>query len=179
MAQLGLSCEIVPADIEERPGAGESPSEYVRRLARRKAEAAVQRLGRPRAPVLAADTEVVVDGLVLGKPRDREAGLAMLTGLSGRSHEVLSAVALWSEGEVRATLSESRVWFRVITPPEAAAYWETGEPADKAGGYAIQGRGAIFIERLEGSYTGVMGLPLYETARLLREAGFDTLGGGK
>src|SRR5579863_4594149 len=162
LAQLGLSCETVPADIEERPVAGETPVEYVQRLARHKAEAAVRRLGRPMAAVLAADTEVVVDGRVLGKPQDREAGLAMLAGLSGRGHQVFSAVALWSEGEIQTTLSESRVWFRALTPSEAAAYWETGEPADKAGGYAIQGRGAIFIERLEGSYSGVMGLPLYE-----------------
>ena len=179
LLQLGLRCEAVPAELEERPAAGEAPADYVLRLARLKAEAAVRRLGAPAAAVLAADTEVTVDGQVLGKPRDRDAGLAMLAKLSGRRHQVFSGVALWSSGELRSVLSESRVWFRAVSPAEAAAYWDTGEPADKAGGYAIQGRGAIFIERLEGSYSGVMGLPLFETARLLREAGMDVIGGEK
>ena len=184
LLQLGLRYEALSADLEERPDAGETPAAYVLRLACLKAEAAVQRLAqrdasRPPAPVLAADTEVVMDGQVLGKPHDREAGLAMLAKLSGRSHQVLTGVALWSGGRLHSALSESRVWFRVILPGEAAAYWDSGEPADKAGGYAIQGRGAIFIERLEGSYSGVMGLPLFETARLLREAGVDVIGGKK
>jgi septum formation protein len=177
LLQLGLRCEAVPAEIEERPAAGETPADYVLRLAHLKAEAAVRRLGVPPSAVLAADTEVAVDGEVLGKPRDREAGLAMLVRLSGRGHQVFSGVALWSGGKFRSALSESRVWFRAVSPAEAAAYWDTGEPMDKAGGYAIQGRGAIFIERLEGSYSGVMGLPLFETARLLREAGMDVIGG--
>jgi len=179
LLQLGLRNEAVPAELEEHPAAGEAPADYVLRLARLKAEVAVRRLGSPPSAVLAADTEVVVDGQVLGKPRDREAGLAMLAKLSGRRHQVLSGVALWSSGELRSALSESRVWFRTVSPAEAAAYWDTGEPADKAGGYAIQCRGAIFIERLEGSYSGVMGLPLFETAQLLREAGMDVIGGEK
>ena len=126
---------------------------------------------------LAADTSVAVDGVILGKPVDPEAGLAMLAQLSGRSHQVLSAVALRLPAGLRQALSVSRVTFRAIAPAEARAYWDTGEPAGKAGGYAIQGRGALFIERLEGSYSGVMGLPLYETAQLLAQAGLQILSG--
>jgi septum formation protein len=122
-------------------------------------------------PVLAADTTVVLDDILYGKPRDRSDGIAMLGELSGRTHEVLTAVALADERGVALRLSSSAVRFRKLTLEECAAYWETGEPSDKAGGYAIQGFGAVFIESLNGSYSGVMGLPLFETAELLRAAG--------
>jgi septum formation protein len=122
-------------------------------------------------PVLAADTTVVLDDIIYGKPRDRSDGIAMLGELSGRTHEVLTAVALADERGVALRLSASAVRFRKLTLEECAAYWETGEPSDKAGGYAIQGFGAVFIESLNGSYSGVMGLPLFETAELLRAAG--------
>jgi septum formation protein len=171
LEQLGLRFEVIPAEVDETVALGEAPADYVRRLARDKAEAGVARLGRASSPVLAADTAVVLDGAILGKPRDREDGLAMLARLSGRSHHVLSAVALVSRGKLELALSESRVVFRSLLPQEAEAYWETGEPRDKAGGYGIQGLGAVFLERLEGSYSGVMGLPLSETADLLRWAG--------
>ena len=122
-------------------------------------------------PVLAADTSVVVDGRVLGKPQDAAGARAMLGWLSGREHEVLTAVALARGGIVRTRLSSSRVRFRQLRAAEIDAYWATGEPLDKAGGYAIQGYGAAFVQRIEGSYSGVVGLPLFETAELLAEAG--------
>ncbi len=175
LSQLGLTYEVVPADVDESHLPGEAPADYVVRLARLKAEAAAARLGRPGKPVLGADTAVVVAGEVLGKPKDRDEGLAMLAKLAGRQHEVLSAVALWSTRGLTSALSLSRVRFRDIPAAEARAYWDTGEPADKAGGYGIQGRGAVFVTELTGSYSGVMGLPLYETAELLRAAGVEVL----
>jgi septum formation protein len=120
---------------------------------------------------LAADTTVVLDDVIYGKPRDRADGVAMLARLSGRTHEVLTAVALADAHGVALRLSASAVRFRELTLEECAAYWETGEPCDKAGGYAVQGVAAVFIESLSGSYSGVMGLPLFETAELLRAAG--------
>ena len=122
-------------------------------------------------PVLGADTTVVVDGAILGKPSDRQQHEVMLRALSGRTHEVLTAVALASGAGVQCTLCVSQVRLRETTAAERARYWETGEPRDKAGGYAIQGLGAIFIESLTGSYSGVMGLPLFETAQLLAAVG--------
>jgi septum formation protein len=121
--------------------------------------------------VLAADTTVVLDGVIYGKPRDRDDGLSMLGRLSGRTHEVLTAVALADARGVELRLSVSLVRFRCLTSEECSGYWETGEPRDKAGGYAVQGAAAVFIESLTGSYSGVMGLPLFETAQLLRAAG--------
>jgi septum formation protein len=122
-------------------------------------------------PVLAADTTVVLDEMVCGKPADEAESLAMLERLSGRTHQVLTAVALAAHGAVSFRLSASEVRFRRLSRAECAAYWHTGEPRDKAGGYAVQGRAAVFIEHLSGSYSGVMGLPLFETAELLRAAG--------
>lgn len=171
LAQLRLRFEVVPAEVDETPHPGEAPVDYVQRLACAKAESAALRLGAPGAKVLGADTAVVLDGTILGKPTSRDDGLAMLARLSGRSHQVLSGVALWDRGGLRVALSESRVTFRSIPAAEAAAYWDTGEPKDKAGGYGIQGLGAAFVERLEGSYSGVVGLPLSETVELLRRAG--------
>ena len=170
--QIGVEHRVAPVDLDESRGAGEAPPEYVVRLARDKAEAGWQRLAdREREVVLAADTAVVLGDDILGKPRDRADGLAMLLQLSGRTHQVLTAVALRDAGGVVSQLSESLVTFRPISRDEAEQYWATGEPRDKAGAYAIQGRAAVFIERIEGSYSGVMGLPLFETARLLGAAG--------
>jgi septum formation protein len=170
--QIGVRHRIVAADIDETPQAGEAPADYVVRLAAGKAAAVVaQAGGRPELPVLAADTTVVLDGRILGKP-DGEAGcVEMLTALAGRTHEVLTAVALWHDGKLRQALSASRVAFRAITVDECRRYWASGEAAGKAGAYAIQGCGAVFVERLEGSFSGVMGLPLFETAALLDAAG--------
>lgn len=176
LRQLGVAFEIAAADVDETPLPGEVPQEYVRRLARDKADAALRALpNAPVAPLLAADTAVAVDTAILGKPRDRVHAVDMLLRLAGRSHHVLSALALWTPAGMCTALSLSEVRFRAITRDEAQAYWETGEPADKAGGYAIQGRGALFVEHLSGSYSGVMGLPLFETAQLLRDAGMEVL----
>lgn len=176
LQQLGVRFQVVNVAVDESAHAGEDPAVCAARLARTKAEMAVRALGgHISLPVLAADTLVVVEGMILGKPADRRQGLAMLARLSGRSHQVLSAVALWQNGAMHSALNVSRVSLRAITPEEADAYWDTGEPADKAGGYAIQGRAAQFIERLEGSYSGVVGLPLFETAALLRAAGIRIL----
>jgi septum formation protein len=129
-------------------------------------------------PVLAADTVVVIDELILGKPASAAEGVAMLERLAGRAHEVLTAVALAANDGLAFRLSASEVRFRALSRAECRAYWDTGEPHDKAGGYAVQGRGAVFIESLNGSYSGVMGLPLYETAELLRAAGVPYWLGG-
>ncbi len=175
LEQMGLRFEVMAADVDEGLRPGEAPEDYVSRVAEAKAQAVVLRLDGPVLPVLAADTAVVLDGSILGKPKDRADGMAMLGRLAGRPHQVLSAVALWHAGRVRRALNRSRVTFRAISPDEAVAYWASGEPADKAGGYGIQGLGGVFVESLEGSYSGVMGLPLFETAALLKEAGIDVL----
>jgi septum formation protein len=178
LAQIGVRFAPVAAEIDETPHSGESPEDYVRRIAIEKAQAG--RLGIPTVdprPVLAADTAVIIDGEILGKPLDCPDFLRMMAGLSGRAHQVLTGVALAHAGEVRYDLSASRVRFRDIDDRERLAYWASGEPHDKAGGYGIQGLGALFVADLRGSYSGVMGLPLYETGRLLQRAGIALLGG--
>jgi nucleoside triphosphate pyrophosphatase len=175
LEQLGLRFEVVVADVDESLRPAEAAETYVSRVAETKARVVVERLNGPSLPVLAADTAVVLDGSILGKPKDRADGIEMLGSLAGRSHQVLSAVALWHAGRVRMAVSRSWVTFRAVSVDEAAAYWSSGEPADKAGGYGIQGLGGVFVESLEGSYSGVMGLPLFETAALLKEAGIDVL----
>ena len=174
LRQIGVSYVVRPADLDEAERAGESPAEYVERLARAKAEWVWQARQQARLeplPVLGSDTTVTVDGLVLGKPQDEAALLNTFARLSGREHEVLSAVALVTASGIHTRLSRTRVRFRIVTSDEARSYWATGEPCDKAGGYAIQGYGAVFIESIAGSYSGVMGLPLAETAELLVAAG--------
>ncbi len=171
LSQIGVPHIVMAADIDESVLPGEPPRQYVTRLAREKA-LAVRQTGQP-LPVLAADTTVVVDGRVFGKPRDRADAIYMLSELSGRSHDVLTAVALASSRGIGECLNSSTVCFRKISAEECAAYWETGEPRDKAGGYAIQGLGAVFVESLTGSYSAVMGLPLFETGELLRSAGVE------
>jgi len=171
LSQIGVSHIVAGADIDEAVLPGETPHAYVTRLAREKA-LAIRRAGQ-QLPVLAADTTVVVDGNIFGKPRDREHAVYMLGELAGRAHEVLTAVALANSHGVSERMSSSTVRFRQISPEECVAYWETGEPRDKAGGYAIQGLGAVFVESLSGSYSGVMGLPLFETGELLQAAGIE------
>ena len=150
---------------------GEAVPDFVRRMALAKARTVQGLTVAEPAPVLGADTVVIVDGEMLCKPVDREDGIAMLARLSGREHEVMSAVALVAGEKNKVVLDVSRVWFRETDSQERADYWETGEPADKAGAYAIQGVGAAFVRRLEGSFSGVMGLPLFVTAMLLEEFG--------
>ncbi|MFO1409528.1 MAG: Maf family protein [Steroidobacteraceae bacterium] len=172
LAQIGVRHRVWAADVDERLLGGEAPEAGAVRLAIAKARA-VQALAGTALPVLGADTIVVLDGESLGKPRDRADALDMLARLSGRTHRVLSAVALATAAGVDHRLSASSVRFRALDAGECAAYWDTGEPRDKAGGYAIQGLGAVFIAGLEGSYSGVMGLPLFETAGLLAAAGIS------
>ncbi len=170
--QIGVSFRVVGTEVDEAVLPGESAADYVARLAAAKADSGWER-SRDTAgvPVLAADTAVVLDGDILGKPAGREEAVDMLLRLSGRTHQVMTAIALRSAIAVQSRISRSQVTFRAIAPAEARAYWETGEPCDKAGAYAIQGGAAIFIADLRGSYSGVMGLPLFETAELLSAAG--------
>lgn len=170
LRQIGVCYRLLPVAVNETPLPEEIPAAYVARLAQAKAQTGLQILGRRKPyPVLGADTAVVIDGIILGKPNHRSEGLAMLALLSGREHQVLSAVALATATQNAVKVQESRVRFRQLTVAECEAYWNSGEPLDKAGGYAIQGRAAAFIAELHGSYSGVMGLPLFETAELLRQ----------
>jgi septum formation protein len=172
LQQIGVAFRVVGMAVDEAVLPGEAPLGYVARLAAAKAEAGWERSrDAHEVPVLAADTAVVLDGRILGKPADREDAEGMLRQLSGRTHEVLTAIALRTAQGVQSRISRSEVTFRSVGAAEARAYWETGEPGDKAGAYAIQGCGAIFIAELRGSYSGVMGLPLFETAELLQKAG--------
>ncbi len=172
LEQAGIAFRVVDVLVDETVRPGEAPAAYVARVAADKARAAVQALPVDgRAPVLAADTSVVVDGKVLGKPADSQHAAAMLRRLSGRTHEVMTAVALADGARLHSALSTSRVRFRALSDADIDAYVATGEPVDKAGAYAIQGIAACFIEHLDGSYSGVMGLPLFETAQLLAQVG--------
>ena len=172
LQQIGVLFRVVGTAVDEAVRPAETAPAYVLRLAAAKAEAGWMRSrGASDGPVLAADTAVVLDGQILGKPVDRQDAESMLRQLSGRTHEVLTAVALRTAGGLQSRISRSEVTFRAIPAAEARAYWETGEPRDKAGAYAIQGRAAIFVADLRGSFSGVMGLPLFETSELLHEAG--------
>ena len=170
--QLGVSFEVLVPEVDESALAGETPDALVRRLAAAKAQAGRGLLGDSDADlVLAADTVVVLEDEVLGKPRDAAHACELLMRLSGCCQRVLSGVALASADGTETRLSESRVCFRQLSRQECEAYANTGEPLDKAGGYGIQGRAAAFVSHLQGSYSGVVGLPLYETAELLTSAG--------
>ncbi|MBI3896688.1 MAG: septum formation inhibitor Maf [Gammaproteobacteria bacterium] len=174
LRQIDVAFDVLPADIVEQPHIGEPARDYVARLARAKARHVVQLVTErnlPPAPVLGADTEVVIDNDILGKPRDPAHGLAMLRRLSGRTHAVLTAVTLVDQDAEYGVLSESAVTFAPLSEDDIERYWATGEPADKAGGYAIQGRAAAFITRIEGSYSGIVGLPLAELVQLLKHVG--------
>ncbi|WP_260961132.1 Maf family protein [Pseudomonas citri] len=172
LTQIGVPFTTVSADIDETPLAHETPSAYVERLARGKAAAGRRALSAAQqACVLGADTAVVLEGRILGKPLDQADSLAMLSALSGRDHEVLTAIAVLDGQRCESLVVRSRVRFRAISEQEALAYWASGEPRDKAGGYGIQGLGAVFVAGLEGSYSAVVGLPLCETAQLLGHFG--------
>lgn len=175
LQQIGVHPNVVKIDVDETPLPNESPSEYVLRLAMAKAQAGWNSTSTTTPqPVLAADTAVVLGNEIMGKPHDREDALNMLQRLSGQTHQVLTGVAICN-GEMLTRLSTSQVSFRQITPTEAETYWQSGEPEDKAGSYGIQGAAALFISNLEGSYSGVMGLPLYETGELLNSCGITPL----
>lgn len=174
LGQIGVTFEVLPSDVDESVLPDEAPEHYVLRLARAKAQVCVHRLqeqGVPLRPVLAADTTVCIDGMILGKPEDDRDAAAMLRHMADRWHAVHTAVALADETRIEVALSSTQVEMAPLTDAEIAAYVATGEPRDKAGSYGIQGLAGAFIRRIEGSYTGVMGLPVYETALLLKKFG--------
>ena len=166
LASAGFTFEVQPADVAETPRAGETPSDYTLRVARDKARAIRSDDG---SIVLAADTEVVVDDEILGKPADPADAAAMLRRLSGRAHDVITAVVVMSAGLERSDVVATRVWFAEVSERDIAAYARTGEPMGKAGAYAIQGYAARFIERIDGSWSNIVGLPLHTVHRLLRD----------
>ncbi len=170
LAMLEVPFELVLPRVEERRRPDEAAADYVQRLARDKAQAGAAMAARP-LPVLAGDTIVVLDGDVLEKPADKVDGLAMLRRLSGRSHQVMTAMALVWQGRIEMVLVTTEVSFRDLTEADIERYWASGEPTDKAGGYGIQGLGGRFVARINGSYSAVVGLPLVETEALLRRAG--------
>lgn len=170
LQQIGVRHQIKPADIDETPRSNESPVDYVQRMAFEKAKHIIA-LNMETVPVLGADTCVVCDDKIFGKPAHKDQALEMLAVLSGRSHQVLTAVAMGNSERCLLSMSITEVIFRQITMQERQRYWATGEPKDKAGSYAIQGYGAVFIEAIKGSYSGVVGLPIEETSALLHSFG--------
>lgn len=170
LRQIGVAHQQFACDVDERVLPGESPDNYVARVARAKAQAGLARVPA-NAVVLAADTAVILGGRILGKPADADEAFAMLRALSGRTHEVLSVIAVADQSRLVNQSVRTGVRFRVLADSEIHAYWLTGEPQDKAGSYGIQGLGAVFVEHIEGSYSAVVGLPLLETAALLRTFG--------
>ncbi len=174
LQQIGIAHQVQTADVDESAQTTEFPPALVQRLARQKAEA-VWQCSDQTLPVLGADTLGVLDGELLVKPRDFAHARQMLLSMAGRSHIIFSAVALCHQGGCALALNQSQVWFRAISEAEVQAYWDSGEPQDKAGAYGIQGLGAVLVERLEGSYSAVMGLPLFETAQLLQQHGIYPL----
>lgn len=175
LQQIGIEFEVIAVDIDETPQADEAVIDYVRRMAETKARAGAQLLTEQglNQAVLAADTIIAIDDKIIGKPADRLACQTILSQLSAREHQVISAVALSIDGKLALKVSINRVWFKPLGNREIQSYCAMEEPMDKAGAYAIQGRAAIFIKHLEGSYSSVMGLPLYETAELLQDAGIS------
>ena len=171
LAQIGVTFEQQPSDVDESRYPQESPEVYVQRLATAKAEAALAKCND--CVVIGSDTVVVLESTVLGKPADEQDHARTFAQLSGRTHDVLTAVTVMNKGRSEHVLSRSSVTFANVSAADIARYWRTGEPADKAGGYAIQGMAALFIKRLSGSYSGVMGLPVRETALLLAQ--FDVI----
>ena len=177
LAQIGFSISKIASDIDETPHENELALAYTERMAWQKSEQALALFvaahgAEPELPVLTADTSVAIDGLILGKPDNHAHAVAMLDMLSGRTHQVISSVVVWYQGQRTQTTQTSEVTFRPLTETEIQAYVSSGEADDKAGAYGIQGAAAVFIEHLSGSFSGVMGLPLFETAALLRSIGF-------
>lgn len=173
LTRIGVAHRVRPVDIDERVLSDEQPAHHVQRLAALKAETLWRQLGEPeRRPVLGADTTVAIGKVILGKPANGNDCARMLGLLSGRTHQVYTAVALRHGGGCDSRLNVSDVTFRALAKEEIDAYWRSGEPEDKAGGYAVQGLAALFIERIAGSYSGIMGLPIYETGELLRSIGW-------
>ena len=174
LRQIGIDFEVLSVNIDESKKAAESAERYVSRMSATKAQVGRSMVSVD-APVLAADTIITIDGNIVGKPADHLCCSEILAKLSGREHQVLSAVALNYEGETRLKVSKNQVSFRALEASEIEAYCASEEPLDKAGAYAIQGKAAIFIDHLAGSYSSVMGLPLFETAELLKQVGITVL----
>jgi len=176
LEQIGVNCRVLEINVDESARRDLPPGAQVEQLARDKARAGWNATERSRnLPVLGADTLIEHAGTVFGKPRDREDALVMLARLAGHTHWVHTGVAVCAHERCESVVSQTRVKLRNSTAAEISAYWYSGEPADKAGGYAIQGLGAVFVESIQGSYSGVVGLPLCETARLLGRFGIDLL----
>lgn len=173
LSQIGLAFHVLKVDIDESTRPGEAPAEYVSRLARQKAAAGLAQAGQ--GVVVAADTSVVLDDVILGKPASLEDAMAMWSRLSGREHRVLTGVAVADAARTEVQVVATRVRFRQLREPELRAYWNSGEPCDKAGGYGIQGLGAVFVAGIDGSYSNVVGLPLAETAAMLEGFGIRIL----
>ena len=173
LAQIGAQFTVTAVDIPEHQLNAEVPDDYVTRLALAKARAGFERRGDIQLPVLGSDTAVVLGDRIFAKPVDCDDAVAMLMSLSGRSHRVLSAVAIVTADRAEVQRVETRVHFRKLTRQQCQRYWQTGEPADKAGGYGIQGLAAVFVDSIEGSYSNVVGLPLAETCDLLRAFGIE------
>lgn len=173
LSQIGIDCDVMPSQIDEEARENEAPLDYVRRMAEEKAASVAGLL--PGRIVLGADTDVIMQSRILGKPRDKADFLEMFNLLSGRTHQVITAVSVAHAEQYWLKTSISDVTFREVSEEERLAYWQTGEPCDKAGGYAIQGQAAMFIRAISGSYSGIMGLPLYETSELLSGAGIRLL----
>ena len=169
--QINVSYQVYPVDLDETPWPDEAPLDYVQRVAAEKSAACKAQLNTE-IPVLAADTAVILGAVIMGKPKDKADAMAMLTQLSGKTHQVYSAISLRGREHDQA-VSITEVTFRCLTEQEILAYWHSGEPVDKAGSYAIQGRGGVFIESIKGSFSGVVGLPLFETADLLSKQGIE------
>ena len=177
LENLGFKVIRIPADIDETPRSDENAADYVQRMAREKNAAAVAQWfaahgGPPEYPILTADTTVAYQNHILGKPETEAQAAEMLARLSGRTHQVLTAVYVYWQGKARGVLQTSDVRFKTLSAEEISAYIRSGEPMDKAGAYGIQGLGGVFVEHLQGSFTGVMGLPVYETAAPLKQFGF-------
>jgi len=173
LQQIGVNFEIKSVEVDEAPIPGERAYDYVKRLAIEKAAATKALYKDDELLVLGSDTAVIIDGKILGKPNNKEQAMLMLRQLSGGSHTVLTSVAIIGAKQEHCLVSESKVTFSTLSEREIDWYWATGEPKDKAGAYGIQGKAAVFIKRLEGSFSGVMGLPLYETSQLLKQSGLD------
>ena len=169
--QIKVSYRIYPVNLDETPFPNETPLDYVQRVAAEKSAACMAQL-KTETPVLAADTAVILGNVIMGKPKDQADALAMLTQLSGKTHRVYSAISLRGREHSQA-VSITEVTFRHLTEQEMLDYWRSGEPLDKAGGYAIQGLGGVFVESIKGSFSGVVGLPLFETAQLLSKQGIE------
>jgi len=168
LQQIGVDFQIAPADIDETPKPQESPVDYVQRMAQEKTQHVINSIAGSSAVVLGADTSVVLNCKIYGKPKNQQEAMAMLEALSGKTHQVLTAVAMGNKQRCLLKLSATDVKFRELDLKECLDYWNTGEPLDKAGSYAIQGLGAVFVEKISGSFSGVVGLPIEQTAQLLQ-----------